>query len=110
MRSQRTEVSNFFEALANSSINKKSTQSGETDDPLAQSRTLEEGEVLAGDNTVELSSDEDKEKNQEKEPEVVDIVSDPDTNLEAPASRQNAGEEPSASQNQEAGGKPPASQ
>ena len=109
MRTQRTEVSNFFEALANSSINQTSSQTMETD-PLAQSRTLEEGEVLAGDNTVELSSDEDKEKNQEKEPEVVDIVSDPDTNLEAPASRQNAGEEPSAGQNQEAGGKPPASQ
>ena len=108
MRSQRTEVSNFFEALANSSINKKSTQSGETDDPLAQSRTLEEGEVLAGDNTVELSSDEDKEKNLEKEPEVVDIVSDPDTNQEAPQSSQRTGEASSTDQD-EAGGKPPAS-
>ena len=109
MRSQRTEVSNFFEALANSSINKKSTQSGETDDPLAQSRTLEEGEVLAGDNTVELSSDEDKEKNQEKEPEVVDIVSDPDTNQEAPQTSQRSGEA-SATDQDEAGEKPPASQ
>ena len=74
--SDRTEVRNFFAALANSSINKDK-------DPLAPSADeREEGEIPnpdEADQTVDLSSGgEDKNTENTENPELVDLGSDTD--------------------------------
>ena len=76
---ERTEVRNFFAALANSSINRDDA------DPLAPSADeKEEGEITnqedRADLTVDLSSgEEDKAKeDKEEQPELVDLGSDTD--------------------------------